>query len=302
MTKKLVITPPTPEEQQAAHESFMRYLRENPNNFSYWFPHIKNLTEKGISIPYSIIIHIPEEVYKAFFREEEGDAEKIDRWVMDIVSPTIAANPLLNGRKLFIKNGTFSNKFDFSKACLIEDARDEETLIHHISNIMYDSYMHETDGYLELVVREFIEPEENTPTIYNGMPLRCEARVFYNFDTHQLLYAVNYWDWNYCHDGICFALGGERKPDADTYEKAWPAGVQDTLPLAAASGTYREGPGLRRYAPCTGRLPKYLVGGLHAGGRNGVADRHGRRLEIGLLEPRKGGFEAQKRLILLSYI
>ena len=222
MAKKLLITPPTPEEQQAAHESFMRYLRENPNNFSYWFPHIKNLTEKGISIPYSIIIPIPEEVYKAFFREEEGDAEKIDRWVTDIVSPTIAVNPLLNGRKLFIKNGTFSNKFDFSKACLIEDARDEETLIRHISNIMYDSYMHETDGYLELVVREFIEPEENTPTIYNGMPLRCEARVFYNFDTHQLLYAVNYWDWNYCHDGICFALGGERKPDADTYEKAWP--------------------------------------------------------------------------------
>lgn len=222
MNNKILITTPTPEEQQQAHESFMRYLRENPNNFSYWFPHIKNLSKKGLAIPYSIIIPIPEEIYKAFFREEEGDAEKIDRWVMDNVSPTIAVNPLLNGRKLFMKNGCFSNKFDFSKSCLIEDASDKETLIQHISNIMYDSIMHDTDGYLELVVREFIEPEENTPTIYNGMPLRCETRVFYNFDTHQLLYAVNYWDWNYCHDGICLAFGGERKPDADIYERAWP--------------------------------------------------------------------------------
>ena len=35
------------------------------------------------------------------------------------------------------------------------------------------------------------------------MPLRPEFRVFYDFDRHQPLYVVNYWDWNYCHDAIC---------------------------------------------------------------------------------------------------
>ena len=217
------ITPPTAEELQAAHESFMNYLRSNPNNFSYWFPHVKELGGKGINIPESVIIPIPEEIYKAFFRERKGDGEKIDNWVIDHVVPAIEANPLLKNKKIFIKNGCFSDKFDFAKSCLIENYQDEETLIKHISNIQSDAIIHETDGYLELVIRQYIEPSRpNTPTIYNGMPLRPEIRIFYDFDRHKYLYSVNYWDWDYCHDHICFGWDGERTPDADTYETAWP--------------------------------------------------------------------------------
>lgn len=35
------------------------------------------------------------------------------------------------------------------------------------------------------------------------MPLRTEVRVFYDFDIKKVLYAVNYWDWNYCYSSIC---------------------------------------------------------------------------------------------------
>lgn len=212
----------TDEEMQKAHKDFMRYQRENPNNFSYWFPHVRNLKAKGIAIPESIIIPVPEELYRAFFREREGDAEMIDRWVTDVVSPTIALNPLLNGRKLFIKNGCYSLKFNFSNGCLITDPSDEETLVRHISNIQADAVMKETDGYLELVVREFIEPEDGTPAIYHGMPLRPEVRLFYAFDKHKVLYASNYWSWDYCHDTICYDFTGESTPDRDTYESRWP--------------------------------------------------------------------------------
>jgi hypothetical protein len=34
------------------------------------------------------------------------------------------------------------------------------------------------------------------------MPLQNEYRVFYDFDSKQPLYIVNYWDWGYCHDAI----------------------------------------------------------------------------------------------------
>ena len=217
------IKTPTPEELQAAHESFMSYLRNNPNNFSYWFPHIKGLNDHGISIPKSTVIPVPEEIYKSFFRENEGDDERIDSWVTSQVLPVIETSPWMKNRKIFIKNGCFSNKFDFANGCLIADPNDEETLIKNICNIQYNSLMHETDGYLELVLREFVEPSRaDTPTIYNGMPLRPEIRIFYDFDRHQYLYAVNYWDWDKCHDWICFKWDGERTQDADTYEKAWP--------------------------------------------------------------------------------
>lgn len=220
---EIQMNPPTSQELQAAHDSFMSYLRNNPNNFSYWYPHIKGLDNHGISIPKSIFTPIPEEIYKSFFRENEGDDERIDNWVINYLIPLIERVPWLKNHKIFIKNGCFSNKFDFANGCLIADPNDEETLIKNICNIQANSIMHETDGYLELVLREFIEPSKaDTPTIYNGMPLRPEVRIFYDFDRHQYLYDVNYWDWDECHGPICFGWDGERTPDADAYEKTWP--------------------------------------------------------------------------------
>ena len=131
------IKTPTPEELQAAHESFMSYLRNNPNNFSYWFPHIKGLNDHGISIPKSTVIPVPEEIYKSFFRENEGDDERIDSWVTSQLLPVIETSPWMKNRKIFIKNGCFSNKFDFANGCLIADPNDEETLIKNICNRQY---------------------------------------------------------------------------------------------------------------------------------------------------------------------
>ena len=222
--KEVKIKTLTPEEQQAAHERYMNFLRNNPNNFSYWFPHVEKLTKEGISIPKSLILPISERLYGSFFAENEAesDEERVDRWVLDGLVPTVT-KAFPGVKKFFIKNGCFSNKFRFDKNCLIEDIDDEETLIRHICSIQYDSLCFDTGGVLELIVREYIEPSPDTPTIYQGMPLRPELRVFYNFDTHQLLYAVNYWNWEECHDGICFCpFGEERTPDADTYETAYP--------------------------------------------------------------------------------
>lgn len=221
---KNLLSPPTAEEQKKIHEEFINFLHKNPNNFSYWYPHVKELDNHGISVPRSIVIDIPEETYKAFFMERAGDKKIIDSWVIDHVMPSINNTDWLKNKKIFIKNGCFSNKFNFSKGCLIADSSDKETLVQHICNIQYDSLFHDTYGYLELVLREYIEPENtDTPTIYHGMPLRPEVRIFYNFNAHKLLYAVNYWDWNYCHDAICSLFGEEKTEDAITYETNYPS-------------------------------------------------------------------------------
>ena len=48
----------------------------------------------------------------------------------------------------------------------------------------------------EWVVREFIDDVENNPTIYNGLPLHTEYRVFVDFDTNGILGINPYWDAN----------------------------------------------------------------------------------------------------------
>lgn len=45
----------------------------------------------------------------------------------------------------------------------------------------------------EWVVREYIKDKENNPTIYNGLPLHAEYRVFVDFDTKEILGASPYW-------------------------------------------------------------------------------------------------------------
>ena len=231
--KYIEIESPSQEELQKAHETYMDYLKNNPNNFSYWFSHIEGLKKAGLSIPKSITLPISEQLYKSFYTEEEAksDTERVDLWVMETLIPVVRKK-FPGEKKFFIKNGCFSNKFRFSSNCLIQDINDKETLIRHICSIQYESLCLGTDGNLEIVVREYIEPKENTPTIYQGMPLRPELRLFYNFDKHQILYAVNYWDWNYCHDAICVVpFETERSADADIYETAYPQLDADTWRL-----------------------------------------------------------------------
>ena len=90
-------------------------------------------------------------------------------------------------------------------------------LTSNIININYQSLCFDTGGNTELIAREFIDAPQDAATIYSGMPLRCEIRVFYDFDRHRAIYAKNYWDWDYCYKAI------SRNPtDKIVYEAVYP--------------------------------------------------------------------------------
>ena len=209
----------TEEEKNICHIEHMRYLMLNPNNFSYWFPKIMYVRKNGIEVPKSFVIDIPEDIYHSFFQEREFDRDKIFVWVKDFVLPVLQKN--FPDQDVFLKNGCFSNKFEFDKSCHILKWDGLKAISEKIINLQYMSLMHGTDGYLELVLREWIDPEPETKTIYGGMPLRAEMRLFYDFTAKKPLYYVNYWDWDYCHDPICDCCG-DRTPDADVYEEYYP--------------------------------------------------------------------------------
>ena len=60
-----------------------------------------------------------------------------------------------------------------------------------------------TGGVSEIVLREII-PWNNRKTacIYGGMPLRPELRVFYDFDSNEVLFSENYWDYRYVRPSL----------------------------------------------------------------------------------------------------
>ena len=186
---------------------------ENPNNFSYWFPKVApHLDEKGIRSPKSKVIPVSENIMNACFMERKGDYELIREWIRVTVMPELLGAEF----PLFMKNGCFSNKFDFNKSCRLE-AYDEEAITKNFVNLQAASLLFDTGGNMEVVFREFIQPQKGTPTIYNGMPFRPEMRVFYDFDKHSYCYAVNYWDWDYCHERIA-----ENADDKEVYESVYP--------------------------------------------------------------------------------
>ena len=168
--------------------------RNYAENFSNWYPCIKNFGNFKHAKIIANQIFTFEEVHKMQETERIDDVNW-EEW-LKILWPTI--EKMRTGTYYSIKNGCFSNKFDFEKSiCTKKD------LARRLFEINYVSTMYETGGYTELVVRELIPCDlDHTITIYNGMPLRTEVRVFYNMNTKEIEYMEDYWDYNYCKDKI----------------------------------------------------------------------------------------------------
>lgn len=171
------------------------YIKEksNLNNMSYWLPKVMNC---GIKIPETIIIQLSYEQYKWFSSDcySDKDIKSMGAYIANILKE----RNFNTNRKLFIKTGNFSNKFDFNSCCFYGLENIGEKFLY----IYYASMMVGAGDNTELVIREFIENKISKPTIYNGMPLNTEFRVFYNFDTKEVLGVFNYWDTKVVGDSL----------------------------------------------------------------------------------------------------
>ena len=167
--------------------------REYPENFSNWYPHIKDFGYFKCADVISNQIFTLEET-KEFKKENFADVDIVK--LKKILKPTL--DKMEHYKVYNIKNGCFSNKFNF------ETSRASDiSLVKKMWDINYQSSLFDTGGYTELVVREYIpyNPLE-TPTIYNGMPMREEVRVFYNMDKQEIEYIEDYWKYSYCEPHI----------------------------------------------------------------------------------------------------
>ena len=207
---KDIIPEMTESETAEAENSFYRWLKDSPNNFSFWFPKVKDC---GIPSPRSIIVNVPKDIVECMFLERPGDDDKISEFIKNTVLPKIPEDM----HELFVKNGCFSNKFDF-RWC--RPRRSLHSLVLSFEHINYESLCYDTCGNAEFIIRDFIGWRDNDYPyrIYNGMTLRPEIRVFYDFDRKKVLYSANYWDKDYCEEAICRDAN-----DEIIYHAAYPA-------------------------------------------------------------------------------
>lgn len=190
--------------------------RSNPNLLSNWYPKIENC---GFRTPLTAIIPVPDETLDAMLKDMDGDKDALDKvreFVNASVLPVVLGMQGHLGALPFLKNGDYSGKFCFSH-CAPKDT-EPATIFASFRNLYQEDFCFKNgSGVIEFVVRERIPAPQDAPTIYNGMPLRTEFRLFYDFDLKKVLYAVNYWDAGYCRDAI-----GRSERDLKVYDEAYP--------------------------------------------------------------------------------
>lgn len=177
---------------------------EDKNNLSYWYPKIKDC---GIKTPDTIVIPINYAQFKWLGGDnyEDKDIKSMGTFIHN----RIKSSELKNNKKLFMKTGTFSNKFNFA-SCKIEDF---DTIGEQFLDIYYAAMCVGDGNSTEIVIREFIESDNDIKPIYNGMPLSTEFRIFYDFDNKKILGEFNYWD----RETVAKSLRYEKNNDAEIF-------------------------------------------------------------------------------------
>lgn len=179
-------------------------LGENSNTFGKWYPQL----EKAISnqnffkLPKTKYIKVPLPILQltrmGYNLVNQTTKEIINRYCMKAFDLDI-------NKDYFVKTGTFSYKFDF-RNCKVTKGKEVTELGEYLLYI--NSYAVSMASMLsnkpivgvsttnEWVVREYINDVENNPTIYKGLPLHTEYRVFIDADTKEVIGKLPYWDVN----------------------------------------------------------------------------------------------------------
>lgn len=196
-----------------------RYIRAmgDRNDLPYWFGQVKGC---GFRMPETKIIQMPLMLWSEMHMQLDGlkeeFLEKLGRFVeanWDLVPGDLD----IDGR-LFYRSGTSSGKFRMKDNCII-NSKTEIPL--HVYNTFYEGECMSKPESVFLVFREFIETEVDRPSIYHGLKLNTEFRIFYDFDKHRFIQGFNYWG---DHDAMTAGMAGN---ELKSYEEAYPLLVSE---------------------------------------------------------------------------
>lgn len=176
-------------------------LEMNPISMGFWLPPLVEglYGNKFFKVPDTKILHVPITMLQltrlGFETLNPVTKEIVNRYCQKIFH-------LDRHEDYFIKTGTYSSKYEFRNAHIHEPKEVDEMgeyflLLNHLTCSMAaptnNRSFYGANTTNEWVVREYIKDKESNPTIYNGLPLHTEYRVFVDFDMKEILGVSPYW-------------------------------------------------------------------------------------------------------------
>ena len=177
-------------------------LDTNPNAIGHWFPTLVEAVkhQSFFKLPKTSILKVP----LTMLQLTRTDYENLTPTTLRIVDEYCQrAFNLDLDKEYFVKTGTYSSKFDFRNAHVhgekeVKELGEYLLFIHHqairMAMPLSSPVIYGVSSTTEWCVREYISDTECNPTIYKGMPLHTEYRVFVDFDAQEILGISPYWE------------------------------------------------------------------------------------------------------------
>ena len=174
----------------------------NTNSIGHWLPQLCEgiTTQSFFKIPETTTITVPLSLLQ-LTRQPYGALTEttlaiVDRYCEEVFS-------LDPNKDYFVKTGTHSSKYDF-RNCHVKGAAEVKELGEYLLFIHFQALQMASPlskptivgacTTNEWVVRDFIQDKDNAPSIYKGMPLHTEYRVFVDMDNNSVMGISPYWE------------------------------------------------------------------------------------------------------------
>ena len=174
----------------------------NQNSMGNWLPEVIAAIQKQdfFKVPKTKLIKVPLPLLQ-LIRTEYGTLNQTTKDILNRYC--MSAFGLNVDEQYFIKTGTYSSKYDFRNA-VVKGAQEVRELGGYLLYIHFQALqmasplcqpvIYGVSTTNEWVVREYIPDVENNPSIYKGMPLHTEYRIFVDFDDNRILGIAPYWE------------------------------------------------------------------------------------------------------------
>lgn len=175
-----------------------KILDNNMNQMGYWLPKVAEISP--FKIPDTKIMKVPLSLLQLGRVFEYNELTLTTFKIINEYCKKVFELDL-NGT-YFIKNGVFSSKFDFRNAKVTTPQEVAELgqylfYIHQqacqMASLLNNKSIYGCGTTNEWIVREYIESPVKE-TIYMGLPLNTEYRIFVDFDTKAILSDNQYWN------------------------------------------------------------------------------------------------------------
>ena len=175
-----------------------KILDNNMNQMGYWLPKVAEISP--FKIPDTKIMKVPLSLLQLGRVFEYNELTPTTFKIINEYCKKVFELDL-NGT-YFIKNGVFSSKFDFRNAKVTtpqEVAELGQSLFYihqqacQMASLLNNKSIYGCGTTNEWIVREYIESPVKE-TIYMGLPLNTEYRIFVDFDTKAILSDNQYWN------------------------------------------------------------------------------------------------------------